>query len=177
LTLRAQTVRDLMRLWPALDIRRLAETFPHWLVGASTIVGRDHRRAAELGVMYAQAHRLAAGVEQVAIELAPPPAPAKVATALRVTSVVAARRAIGAGKTPAAAMQSAFVQSSGAATRLALDGGRDTVARSAPRYQRVTSGGSCDFCRMLAGRGAVYYSDTVGFRSHDWCACVSEPVY
>lgn len=44
------------------------------------------------------------------------------------------------------------------------------------RYQRVASPNACAFCRMLAGRGAVYRLETSGFRSHGNCGCCAEPV-
>jgi hypothetical protein len=106
----------------------------------------------------------------------------QVATALRVTTLVAIKKSTMAGKTAELAMQDAFVQSSGAATRLVLDAGRDTIRQTTvadPRtagWQRVTSGG-CDFCTMLAGRGDVYTEATADFASHDHCACSAEPVY
>ncbi|MDQ3485451.1 MAG: hypothetical protein M3445_08620, partial [Actinomycetota bacterium] len=80
-------------------------------------------------------------------------------------------------------MADAFVQSSGAATRLVLNAGRETVTASVtadPRargWQRVGGGKPCDFCAMLIGRGSVYTEATSGFDAHDYCACTSEPVY
>lgn len=43
------------------------------------------------------------------------------------------------------------------------------------RYRRITSGTACAFCRMLAGRGAVYSENTGRFQAHDHCACTAEP--
>jgi hypothetical protein len=45
------------------------------------------------------------------------------------------------------------------------------------RYKRVLSSNPCSFCRMLAGRGAVYHEGTASFESHDHCACSAEPVF
>jgi hypothetical protein len=118
----------------------------------------------------------------VAVKLAGAAPAEQVATALRVTTLVAIKKSTMAGKTAELAMRDAFVQSSGAATRLVLDAGRDTIRQTTvadPRtagWQRVTSGG-CDFCAMLAGRGAVYSEATADFASHDHCACSAEPVY
>lgn len=44
------------------------------------------------------------------------------------------------------------------------------------RYRRIASPSSCVFCRMLAGRGAVYRLETSGFRAHRNCHCTAEPV-
>jgi len=50
---------------------------------------------------------------------------------------------------------------------------RDPAANG---WQRVASGG-CKFCRMLAGRGAVYKEDTAHFASHTNCHCTAQPVF
>ena len=71
----------------------------------------------------------------------------------------------------------------GAATRLVLAGGRDTVTGTAPHdpmakgWERVIEPGACGFCAMLAGRGAVYKESTVNFRAHDHCNCVARAVF
>lgn len=62
-----------------------------------------------------------------------------------------------------------------------LSGSRETVRLSTfadPRasgWQRVTRAGSCRFCRMLAGRGAVYKETTAHFASHGKCNCAAVP--
>lgn len=184
LVLRAGTIRDLHKLWPALDWRRLEDTYPAWFAAVSALIARDRRTAAGLAGAYVRAFRLSQDVPgPPTIVLAGPAPAAQVATALRVTTIVAAKRAATAGLGAREAMAQAFVQSSGAATRLVLDAGRDTVRGSLatdPRgvgWQRITSGHACQFCAMLAGRGAVYAADTADFASHDHCSCSAEPVY
>src|SRR5690625_421404 len=62
-----------------------------------------------------------------------------------------------------------------------LQPGRDTIQRSAindPQaagWQRVTSPGACDFCRMLAGRGGVFKRATATFAAHGNCNCSAAP--
>jgi hypothetical protein len=59
---------------------------------------------------------------------------------------------------------------------------RDTITTNRQRdpqaagWRRVTSGG-CRFCRMLAGRGEVYRSNTARFASHANCHCTAQPVF
>lgn len=59
---------------------------------------------------------------------------------------------------------------------------RDTVTTNTRRdpsargWQRISSGG-CRFCRMLAGRGAVYKAETARFASHPHCGCTAAPVF
>lgn len=75
--------------------------------------------------------------------------------------------------------------------RMLIDGGlqrrianvaRETIQLSSvedPRaagWQRQAAGG-CVFCRMLAGRGAVYSQLSADFASHDHCRCVAVPAF
>ena len=93
--------------------------------------------------------------------------------------VATVRRSAGAlfTDTPATALDSL----TGPVGKYALSGSRETIMRSSIRdpqasgWTRVTSGGSCAFCRMLAGRGAVYARDTADFASHTHCHCTAAP--
>lgn len=59
---------------------------------------------------------------------------------------------------------------------------RDTITLNSRRdpqsvgWSRV-AGDSCGFCRMLAGRGAVYKRDTARFAAHGNCDCTAQPVF
>lgn len=182
--LRAGTIRDLLRLWPALDWKRLDSTYPAWALATGQLVATNRQTSANLAAAYLQATRQAAGVAGSApLTFRGDLDPTQFVTALRVTSVVAAKRAAVAGMPEVKAMRAAFVQSSGAMSRLVLDGGRDTIVDTvrndptAAGWQRVTAGSACGFCRMLAGRGAVYKEDTADFASHDHCHCSALPIY
>lgn len=181
LALRAQTLRDLQKLWPALDFHDLEHTYLAWFTGASTLIQRDRSRAAGLASLYLRAHRVAAGVAGVPrVHLAGPAPAGQLATSLLVTTVVAIKRSVSAGKLAEQAMADAFVQSSGSATRLVLAAGRETVTETTKAdphtagWQRVTSGTGCAFCRERAG---ISITSDVVFEAHDHCACSAEPVY
>ncbi|WJY67152.1 EndoU domain-containing protein [Corynebacterium auris] len=71
----------------------------------------------------------------------------------------------------------------GALNRVVLLPARETVARNiAPgmRFARVPEPGACNWCLMIASRGAVFSKDTVGMtrsrRFHDNCRCVGMEV-
>lgn len=59
---------------------------------------------------------------------------------------------------------------------------RDTITGNrrndpdAVGWRRITAGG-CNFCRMLADRGAVYKEATARFASHPNCNCTAQPVF
>lgn len=44
-------------------------------------------------------------------------------------------------------------------------------------WRRVARGGTCDFCIMLVGRGAVYRQETVHFAAHGRCDCAAVPSF
>ncbi|UNX54090.1 hypothetical protein MF406_14230 [Georgenia sp. TF02-10] len=89
------------------------------------------------------------------------------------------RRAAGALWTPTPG--DALLTLSSKAGKYALAAGRQTIVTSTDRdprasgWQRVTRGGACRFCRLLAGRGAVYKQSTVHFASHGSCNCAAAP--
>lgn len=172
--LNAATVRDAAALWSLLTFTDLTRTYPAWEAAMRRLIARNRATAATLGAAYVrEAHALDARGPLTMVRAGALPA-AQVATALRVTSLVAFRTALGAGLTAEAASRSALVQTSGATSRLVLDATRSTVAESATasggRWTRIPSGSACSFCRMLAGRGAVYRTG-VNFASHDHCGC------
>lgn len=108
----------------------------------------------------------------------------KVEIDLNIAGPIGQKSKIGKGKTPDEARDASLVESSGAATRHVLTGGRRsllTLLQGDPqvkRWIRVTDGDPCYFCAMLASRGPVYLTeDSAGFSAHDHCACTAEPVY
>lgn len=70
----------------------------------------------------------------------------------------------------------------GVLTRAVLQPGRDTITSNvvsdpqAYGWQRIAHANSCDFCVMLAGRGAIYRSEkTATFSAHGHCRCTAVP--
>jgi hypothetical protein len=103
---------------------------------------------------------------------------------LNITGPIGQKAKIARGRTQREARDVSFVESSGAATRHVLTGGRQsllTLLTADPkvhRWIRVTDGDPCGFCAMLASRGPVYLTeDSAGFKAHDHCACTAEAVY
>lgn len=69
----------------------------------------------------------------------------------------------------------------GAVSRHVMHGGNDTIVESTRRdpqasgWVRFARGGACNFCRMIASRGAVFKRATASFAAHSSCRCVSAP--
>lgn len=184
LAVRAAFLRDLLILWPALDVRRLDETFPGWAHAVALLIGKHRATSAGLAVAYVQALRASLiGLGGFTPVLADPAAPDQITRNLIVTSVIPVKKAMGREVALSAARDAAFVLTAGATSKLVLDGGRQTILdtvhrdRKALGWRRVTDSRPCSFCALLATRGAVYRGDTAHFAAHGHCGCTAEPVY
>lgn len=127
------------------------------------------------------------------------PNPEQIAAALHVVGPVAFKTNLARSKSVDAALLAMRTRASRSARRLAMAGGRQTTMATiydAPEiagYRRVAQAGACDFCEMLAGRGAVYLTferasevgrsgrvrgtRATGESYHDGCGCQPEPIY
>jgi hypothetical protein len=172
LALTAITLDEMRAIWPLLDPDNLTDTVDPWLAASRTVVDDARER-----------HVATASAYITVIDAAPtvtPPrlSPQALETSLRVTGPVRLERAIRVtGAAPPEWVRLALKETSRAAARHAANGARDLLLAHGDqveylRWRRLTSSGACDFCKMLAGRGAVYHSrETGGFQAHDGCAC------
>ncbi|MFE1361320.1 VG15 protein [Streptomyces harbinensis] len=136
---------------------------------------------AALARTYLRAHAAAEGVrlEPVVVE----PNTPQVDTSLFVTGPVAFKEAMAAHADETAAVRAMATQLEGSATRLLMEGPRQTTTRTFQErrvvegWRRVAAGRGCAFCLMLVGRGAIYSRTSVHFRSHDHCRCTGVLVY
>lgn len=71
----------------------------------------------------------------------------------------------------------------GGVQRRIANAARSTITESsikdpeAAGWYRYTASTGCEFCRMLAGRGAVYSEQGVKFGAHDHCSCMAAPAF
>lgn len=137
---------------------------------------------ARLARGYLQQHALLEGVALAPVVIEPDPE--QIATALRVSGPVAFKTQMAISGSEVQATRVMASQLQGSATRLVLEGDRQTTMRTfAERgevegWRRVAGRGSpCPFCLMLIGRGAVYSKETARFQSHDRCSCKPELLY
>lgn len=182
LALRSQALRDFTRLWP---LWRGDERSFQALVAATIPLVNAHRKtSSSVASAYYESFRRIEGVKGSPTPRHAEPADRDALTSsLYVTGAVGVRKAIAAGFSPQAAMQTALTRTSGAVTRNVLNAGRETILGSgiadkqAQGWIRMTSGNPCAFCALLAGRGAVYSEGPADFSSHDHCSCFAEPAY
>ena len=176
-------LRILMRLWRTIDVTRLADTVQPFADAASVVVGEGFTRSAKTAGLYYLTTR-PSGITTVEVpEVFPQPAEVNAAR-LRGAGLAGILNARRAGFSPQAAAQNGFVKVAGTASRLVLDGGRQTILQTAVqdpaasgRWQRIAGPNACEFCQMLADRGPVYSDDTADFSSHDHCGCSASPEF
>lgn len=75
----------------------------------------------------------------------------------------------------------ALSRMSGTLQRAVFDGARRTTVanvenESGAAWARYASANACEFCRMLATRGAAYRSRATALRAHDRCHCIAVEV-
>lgn len=182
LALRALTVRQILRIWPMYDEENIAASWPAVQEALTALIWLRHGQSSALAARYYRAARFQSGLGGDApIELASPPPLEQLNASLGYVGQFLPMKQAALGRRNVA--QAALVMVTGATTRLVLNGGRETLTktigtdRRAKGYRRVTSGKPCDFCSMLAGRGAVYGEDTADFEAHDHCSCSAEVVF
>lgn len=186
LAARAGSVRDLVKLWKAVDPTNLRDTIDVFSHAAAILAGRGYERSAAQGAEYFSLFRRAEGVRGPGpqVRMATGPGQSKVQGLIRgaaLTGIINARRA---GLPPRPSADNGLVKAIGTFTKLILAGGNNTIIGAvhddpaATGWVRVTSADACPFCRLLSSRGAVYRSDrSASFEPHDNCACTAEPVY
>jgi hypothetical protein len=185
LALRASVVRDVAKLWPMWQPSDPA-SYEAFETAMALLVQSRSEHSWALAARY---YEMFAGLEspgaevKAAVQVAAARSAAQIKAAVSATSRAAVYSALGAGQTYEQAMANGLVQVSGAASRLVLDTGRETVIEAVKRdrralgWARVTDAAPCAFCAMLSGRGPVYSKGTAGFAAHDHCGCTAEPVF
>jgi hypothetical protein len=183
--LRARSLSGLLALWRVVDVTNLAETIDIFTQAAVILALNGSDESAAAAGRYYELFRRAEGVPGSAPGFRIGRLPQQlVASELRgaaLSGIINARRG---GMSLVGAKNNGLVKVAGAFTKLVLSGGRMTVIgnvnrdRQALGWQRVTSGDPCAFCRMLAGKGAVYKTEkAASFETHGHCACTTEPFY
>lgn len=185
LAISRSTVAEFLAIWNLLDPADVRRTFPEYYRVAKLIIDANRRKSAALAAAYFSAFRAAEGAKVDALPIMAEDADdGPTMTSLFVTGPVAIERAQRQGREGDKLTESALVLSLGAASRIALNGGRETLYNSTLRdseahgIRRVTSGATCSFCRDLAALGPIRKAEGVtSIRAHDHCGCSAEAVY
>jgi hypothetical protein len=192
LAVRASLLRDVARLWPLLDKANLPGSFPGWVAAMSALINRYHAQSATASAAFYRAAREAATgspTPDSLVRLAKAPDSEWVSRALGFAGPGMLSR-------DTARPNTALSTTLGTAARIALDGGRSTLAATveadpaALGWYRVTDGDPCAFCALVASRGIVYKDEgTAGrdansqftgsglFKYHNDCGCIAAAAF
>lgn len=184
-------VRDMGTLRRLIRSQSLEATVPDWIEAVRALVAQYGSASATAAASYYEAERVAAAVTgQFTVPLLGPPPDEQVNNSLRwATKDLWPRDPDDPGTTEAqklpldARLDAAEKKAEAVAQKLVTEQGRGTVQeavrqdRQAVAWARSAALGACAFCRVLAIRGAVYKQDTVDFRAHDGCHCMTVPVF
>jgi len=184
---------ELLRLWRAVVRLDDMASFVRFAELAAVLVGHRREESAQLAARFYELFRQAqvAAAVPASVPVGPfvpaPVAPVSesaMAGALRGAVLAGFVRGRRAGQSPRRAADNALVKAAGAATRLVLGGGRETLLQAvrddaqALGWLRLTDGDPCHFCLTLASRGPEYKTrQSAGFQAHDHCSCVPMPVF
>lgn len=176
----------LLSLWQQLDLRDVDSSWASFAFPARKQLMEHGTMVNVLGESFFDAHRFLSGAPGRAPAWVPKVIPEQqLTTVLDVTGRVGLKVAQRQAGSLQAAGDTAFVKVSGAAQRLVRSSERAGLLQTAahdpahPKWQRIVSSSQpCRFCRMLAGRGAVYHEQaTADFKAHDHCNCGTVAVY
>ena len=190
---RAETVTGAVALMDRLDPEDVEGSARRWVNDTERFVRGKRGESAQLSLAYmTEVKDRRVGSRDVPWRTSPLNT-SKMQTSLMLTGPAVLRRLSAQGVPLGRAMNTATTAASGAASRHALQGGREGLLQTVDQdsrargWQRITSGDPCAFCAMLASRGAVFKSGetalgsrvgpTGEFQVHDHCNCTAEPVY
>jgi hypothetical protein len=181
------SVGKLTAAWKLLMKPSNLDDFATYMLAMTEVIRSGRATSAQVAAAYYDTMRALYGIDDGYAPLVADAAPTEqIQTSLLVTGPVRAKTLLGNGDSMETALTKALLASAGATTRLIANGGRDTVRenvsgdRRSVGWRRVTDGHPCEFCAMLAGRGAVYKSDSTAGADdpyHDHCLCTVEPLF
>lgn len=174
-----RTAEVVRKCWKLLDINDLDGTQDVFLDAVVASVGRLHADGVRMALKHIRAVADGDSIDEVRdvfdVEA--------VRTSARTQGPVTVKRHISKGVAPTYASEQGMVSTHAAMSRVTENSVRRTIQKTADAnknygWQRHASADACDFCRMLAGRGAVYKSSDIaaGHEYHDRCHCTAEYV-
>lgn len=92
LAIRARMLRDLTRIWPAMDWTDLARTFPAWAAAVTPLIASYRATSSTLAAAYLRTLRAAQGIPGPAIVVLAGPVPAEQLAISRATGATSASR-------------------------------------------------------------------------------------
>lgn len=177
---RAQLMRDAVRLWPLLSRQDVGSSVNGWLAAMIALITRYYdQSSAVAGIHYRQA-REAATLSPAPPSLIKPAAPPSIEWIRQALGYAGPGMLTRDTARPGTALSTVL----GTSSRIAMTGGRATILNTvqadpvAVGWFRLTDSSPCAFCALLASRGIAYKSErTAEFKSHNDCGCTAAPAF
>ena len=184
LAVRAQSLRDLLKLWPVLDLERISDTWPALETALLLLIRKHGSTSSGISRAFYQRIRRQASVPGIATPTAAAPDEEVIIRGLRVVGPANAAFQLSKGALVQTVAKNTLVNLSGEVSRHVLDHGRMSLTESLVKDQerndievgveRVTSGSPCDWCAQQASET---YPPTERFPAHMHCSCYPNPVF
>lgn len=184
LAIRAGSLRDLLRLWPALDMNRLNATWPAFEDALLLAIRDRGRTSGGVAMRFYQGIRREQRVKGFATPTAAAPEEEVIVAGLRSVGIANAAFQLSKGRLVQDVAKNTLVNLSGEVTRSVLNHGRMSLTeslvadqkrnRTRPGVERITSGSPCEWC---AEQASQIYPPTERFPAHMHCGCFPSPVF
>ena len=180
LALRAETLRDLLKIWPAFDLSNISRTWPAVERGLLALIQARGATSSGLASAHYRQFRKSQEVPGRAVPRIASIPDTEIIAGLRMAGPVAAAKYLAQGRAIEDVEKNRLVDVAGAVGLYVLNHGRQTILESARAdkhatgWERVVTTGACSFCQKFAGRTAPLGAD---FSAHRSCACTAETVY
>lgn len=185
------TVKDVISLWPQLNVSKFDDSWPGIRDLLKVLIGQRHQILSNYAVKYYNDFRAAEGASGVyyghRVDVLPS---VKLDESLDASGRGVYFGSLKNGKSEFVAKRQALTAVAGSSSRLVASGGRGTVEenvkadKQALGFARITKAKPCYFCAMLASRGFIYKSAKTagdpranGKLYHDHCSCVAVPSF
>lgn len=183
-------MRDATKLWPLLDPKRLAQTWPAWVQAMKLLTTTYHAQSATAaGRSYRllRSHATRSPAPSSLIKIAPPPSDEWMTRAFGFSGP-------GQLSLDTARPNTALATTLGTTSRIVLDGGRtttyDTIEEDpvAVGWYLQTDAKPCYWCALIASRGVVYKEHSLDAsdarftgpgtaKLHNNCHCILAPAF
>lgn len=184
LALRAQTLRDLLKLWPAFNLNNIKGSWEPFEEALLLLIKARGQTSAGIASSFYRDNRQKLGIRGKATPVLVTPDVDEAVRGLRVVGPANAGLQLAKKRPIETVAKNALVLVSGEATRHVLNAGRRTLGESLVAdarvnklrtgIRRVTDSSPCSFCSSLSGR---VLPATADFKVHGHCGCNGDPVY
>lgn len=178
--LRASLLREILRIWPLLNLNNISGTWSAFEEAMLSLIRNRGKESQGLAIAYYREIRKAAAVDGRETPRLVDVSPDVIRGGLTVVGAVNAGQQLARGRPVEEIQRATLVNVSGEAVRHSLNFGRVTLLgslladKARPRWIRMTGGQPCLWCSAQAAQS---HAASERFRAHRHCVCFPVPLY